>query len=295
MRHEGLLMAILILTSVAVPAAAQGLDAGGVEESLNPLVSLVEGVTRVGWTITKMMVGMDDASIAYFTHQLGFRKDEVTMNVTDSADGDEEECPIGSFTTNANNELVCTSLAGAQVVVGTGQGSPIVLTNVQDYNDDGETDLIDGFRHLIRNGYGELNVANGAKGQVMLFALIIPLGIMAFLLFDFFSSTGMLRQTTSQVISLGIALIAARSGVYTALLTMISDIFGAGGFFLSMLSIYLILAVIMWFYGGILRSKAIAESEEEVADAVVGAFAADIRRGIAMKDAAKSRTDKKGK
>ena len=91
---------------------------------------------------------------------------------------------------------------------------------------------------------------------------------------------------TAQVLSIGIALIAARSGVYTALLSMISDIFGAGGFFMSMLSIYLILAVLMWFYGGVLRGKKIAESEKKVADAVTQGFAADLTRGLMSKQAA---------
>lgn len=293
MRYTGLLLAILIMTSVAAPAAAQGLDAGGVEDSLSPLVALIEGVTRIGWTLTQLFVGMDDASIAYFTYELGFREDEVTMNVNDTYTNDPQTCLIGSFRINDDDDLVCKSTDGDDVAVGKSDNVNVTLSDVEDYNEDGVKDLPEAFRYLDRNNYGDLKVSDGAKGQVMLFALIIPLGIMGFLLEDFFASTGMLRGVTVHVVSFGIALIAARSGVYTALLTMISSIFGAGGFFLSMLSIYLILAIIMWFYGGVLRSKAIAESQDVVAEAVVSGFAADMQRGLLARDVAEQRANKK--
>ncbi|MBR9680634.1 MAG: hypothetical protein GOU98_02300 [Candidatus Altiarchaeota archaeon] len=303
MRYTGLLLAGLLVFSLVAPVAAQGLDADQVANSLSPLKALVEGVTRIGWDLTQLFVGMDDASIAVFSYELGFRKGQVYVNVT-AADavaglGTYQDCIVSSFILDETSDsLECKKVSdSSRLYVTLGETTTAVTgTLIGDYNQDGnEKQLDDAFGYIVDSGFGSVVVENSAKGQIMLFALIIPLGMLFFLLNDFFISTGLLRKATAGVLSLGVALISARSGVYTALLGMISDIFGAGGFFLSMLSIYLILAVLMWFYGGVLKSKAIAEKDEEVADAVVDAFTADLRRGVTMKETAKAlaKNDKK--
>lgn len=300
MKYTGVLLASLLVFSMAIAsAAAQGLDAEQVAGSLSPLKALIEGVTRLSWDMTKLFVGMDESSIAYFAYELGFRGDEVYLNDI-STDAGTRDCSVGSIRNNETTGKItasCTPNADT-TEVSDPAFTTVTLSTTLDQVDDADGDNVEGttadiFHYYTRNLDKRVMVSNGAKGQIMLFALIIPLGMLFFLLNDFFISTGLLRTATAGVLSLGVSLLAARSGVYTALLGMVSDIFGAGGFFLSMLSIYLTLAVLMWFYGGILKSKAIAEKDQEVADAVVDAFTADIRRGTAMKEAAKSLTKNK--
>ncbi|MBR9689502.1 MAG: hypothetical protein GOV01_01220 [Candidatus Altiarchaeota archaeon] len=299
MRYTGLLLALLIMTSVvAVPAAAQGLTADRIEGSLNPLVALIEGVTRIGWTTTQLFIGMDEASIAFFAYQLGFRGEEVyveklSVTVDNGITYNDRDCSVGSFAEEIVDGVItgkitatCTDDATEKDAVWFESNTTLDSTIIGDSNDDGSENMADIFDYISNTKQLDITVSNGAKGQIMLFALLIPLGMLWFLLTDFFASTGMLRMRTAQVLSIGIALIAARSGVYTALLSLISDIFGAGGFFMSMLSIYLILAVLLWFYGGVLRGKKIAESEKKVADAVTQGFAADLTRGLMSKQAA---------
>jgi|GEM_PF-3314507 len=313
MRYEGLLLAVLMVSAMVAPAAAQGLTGERIEKSLNPLVALIQGVTRIGWTLTKLFVGMDEASMAYFAYELGFRRDEVYVDDLDvytdltMTSTTTKDCSVGSFaeydiggpydgviharcTDNANEEEV-----DPKDMVWTDYNTTLNMNNINDANEDGRKDLADVFHYISYGLSKNVEVSNSAKGQIMLFALLIPLGMLTFMLYDFFLSTGILHRGTSTIISLGIALIAARSGVYTALLRMISDIFGAGGFFLSMLSIYLILAILFWFYGGILRSKAIAEKEEMVANAVVAGFAADLSRGLLQKQTAKKMAEEEKK
>ena len=291
MKYEGLLLALLVIASTTIPATAQGLD---FETALDPIVGLIKGTINIGWTLTGMLVGMDETSIAFFTHQLGFRDDEVNLTAL-TAEDTYTNCSISSYEFDDNDVLTCTNAAdNTKVTVKALDGTTdLTLSEVGDFNDDGSESLDDVFGYMIRTENSEVHVSDGAKGQVMLFALILPLGMMWFLIMDFLTSTGILRRATSMIVSLGISLIAARSGVYTGLLSMISSIFGAGGFFLSMLSIYLILAIMLWFYGGIRRSKAIAEQEDIVADAVVTGFASDLTRGMMQKDIAKARAEKK--
>ena len=306
MKYKALVFATLLIATFLMPVMAQGLDAAGVQSSLSPLTALIEGVMRVGWDLTQMFIGKDDASIAYFTYQLGFRKDEVVMVVEGTTDESAHvsiNCSMGSFkkkmttqqTTTQYESIACTATSnGIENFVFAGT-APLKVSNIEDYDENNEIDLIDVFEYIINNEYGDLIVTNGAKGQVMLFALLLPLGMLWFILQDFLASTGILRGVTVKLVSLGIALLAARSGVYTGLLSMISSIFGTGGFFMSMLSIYLIIAIILWFYGGVLKSKAIAEETETVANAVTSAFAEDLKRGLMMSDAAKTRADAKTK
>jgi hypothetical protein len=296
MRYTGLLLAFLVMFSAAAPAAAQGLTGERIEESLNPLVALIEGITRIGWTLTRMFVGMDEASMAYFAYELGFRGDEVYVHGINTTTASEQDCSVGSFDIDTGTGQVtaeCVADATAENPGWTTMTMTFTAADIDDADGDGNAETFSDLFRYISDQQHPIEVSNSAKGQVMLFAIIIPLGILFFLLYDFFSSTGMLRSVTSAVVSLGIALIAARSGVYTALLGMISDLFGAGGFFLSMLSIYLILAILLWFYGGIRRSKKIAESEDEVADAVVKGFASDLGRGLMQKETAKELAKKK--
>lgn len=295
MRYGGLLLALLVMFAAVAPVAAQGLTGERIESSLNPLVALIEGIMRIGWTLTRMFVGMDEASMAFFAYELGFRGNEVYVD--DIFSTGDRDCSIGSFEIDLDNNQVTASCREDAMDDDEPWAQDVVLmqmTNVEDADGDGTANTTaDVFHYISYDLQKDMTVSNSAKGQVMLFAVIIPLGMLTFLLFDFFSSTGMLRRATSIMVSLGIALIAARSGVYVSLLRMISDLFGAGGFFLSMLSIYLILAILLWFYGGIRRAKKIAESEKEVADAVVKGFAADMERGLLATDVAKQRA--KGK
>ncbi len=308
MKYKAIVFATFLIAAFLAPVMAQGLDAAGVQSSLSPLTALIEGIMRVGWDLTQMFIGKDDASIAYFTHQLGFRKDEVTMNVTaityEEQTPSDYICAIGSFTTVELDEtpsdlsddlfvtsIQCTDITSKNKVFVYGSNSVILFSDITDSDKNNKIDLIDVFEYMINNEYGELTVTNNAKGQVMLFALLLPLGMLWFILQDFLMSTGLLRGITVKLVSLGIALLAARSGAYTGLLSMISSLFGSGGFFMSMLSIYLLIAIIMWFYGGVLRSKAIAEKSEDVAEAVVAGFTADLRRGMISKDAAKGWAD----
>jgi len=293
MKYTELLLAgLLVFSFAATPIAAQGLSADQVAGSLSPLKALVEGVTRLGWDMTQLFVGMDEASIAEFAYQLGFRGNEVYLDNVEISDNTKKDCSVGSFSDNGNElNASCTDDASSAVKdpLFETKTLAIKLTDINDANEDGTANTTaDIFYYYTRNQGVKVGVSNGAKGQIMLFALLIPLGMLFFLLNDFFISTGLLRKATAGVLSLGVSLLAARSGVYTALLGMISDIFGTGGFFLSMLSIYLILAVLMWFYGGVIKSKAIAEKDKEVADAVVDAFTADLRRGVTMKETAKA-------
>ena len=311
MKYKAIVFATLLTAMFLTPAMAQGLDALGVQSSLNPLKALLEGVMRIGWDLSQLFIGKDDASIAYFTHQLGFRKDEVTMNVTGVANksttSSSNVCAIGSFitakyndNTNPNFEAIqCTDIGTLKnkiFVIGSGS-VPFKFSDIEDADNNNNIDLIDVFDYMINNEYGELTITNSAKGQVMLFALILPLGMLWFILQDFLATTGILRGVTVKLVSLGIALLAARSGVYTGLLSMISSLFGSGGFFMSMLSIYLLIAIILWFYGGVRKSHAIAEKTEEVANAVTSGFAYDLRRGLigqqAAKDLAKAETKDK--
>ena len=312
MKYKAIVFATLLIATFLAPVMAQGLDAAGVQSSLNPLQALIEGVMRVGWDLTQMFIGKDDASIAFFTHQLGFRKDEVVMNITGSssaevATGSTESiaCAIGSFIdsetgvtasiTTSYMSLNCTNIDGLEKYYVLAGSTPLNFADIPDSDKNNKIDLIDVFEYMINNEYGELTVTNNAKGQVMLFALIIPLGILWFILQDFLMSTGILRGITVKLVSLGIALLAARSGVYTGLLSMISSLFGSGGFFMSMLSIYFLIAIILWFYGGVLRSKKIAEKADVVAEAVTSGFAADLKRGLMSQQAAKqlAEADKK--
>jgi hypothetical protein len=178
------------------------------------------------------------------------------------------------------------------VAVGGNDNQAITKTVVTDLNEDGEVDVVDAFQYLVRNEYGELNISKAVQGQVILFSLVIPMGMFIFLLSDFFFSTGILRTKTVWAVSAGISLLAARSGVYTGLLSLVSSVFGSGGFFLSMFSIYLVMAVLLWFYGGVLKSKKMAESTKEVSDAVLHGFQYDLMRGIAGEEMAKELTRK---
>lgn len=292
MKYIGLLLALLVIVSATIPAAAQGLD---FEKPLSPILGLIKGVINIGWTLTGLVIGMDETNIAFFTHQLGFRDDEVNLTALTEANT-YVNCSISSYEIDEDSDVVkCTNAASntGVTVKALGGDDELTLTEVGDFNDDGSESLDDVFGYMIRTTNSRVYVSDGAKGQVMLFALLLPLGMMWFLIMDFLTSTGILRRATSMIVSLSISLIAARSGVYTGLLSMISSIFGAGGFFLSMLSIYLILAILLWFYGGIRRSKAIAEQEDIVADAVVTGFASDLTRGMMQKDLAKARAEKK--
>ena len=297
MKRTGLLAALMV--ALAIPAAAQGITASGFENTLSPITELIKGTVNIGWGLTQLLVGMDETSVAYFTYQLGFRGNDVAIqNILETSD-DKANCSIGSFAVDGTT-VTCSEIDDEGEVVGTitlassGTTALDLEDDVADYNGDGNAAQLDDlFEFLIDSQGASVAVNDSAKGQVMLFALILPLGMMWFILMDFLYSTGILRRATSMVVALGIALIAARSGVYTGLLSMISSIFGAGGFFLSMLSIYLILAVLLWFYGGIRRSKKIAESEDIVASAVVSGFARDLERGMMQKQAAKELAKKK--
>ncbi len=283
---------VAALTVLFLLAASSVAFAQGVEEStykaFGPLEGLIKALVRMGWDLTELIIGKDDAEIAYFTTQLGFR--DVTFENTPT-DGGEQDCLVSSFRI-IDDRVVCRNTEGELYNVTDGTNK-LNVSNINDYDDSGNVDLADVFRYMTKNDFGTLNVPDSAKGQVMLFALLIPMGILTYLLIDFFASSGLLRYQTSAVVSLGIALLAVRSGVYPGLLSMISQIFGAGGFFLSMLSVYLIIAILLWFYGGIRKAKAIAEAEDKVRDAVVEGFSYDLLRGLVGKEAAGQLAGKK--
>ncbi|HDR53665.1 MAG TPA: hypothetical protein ENN60_03285 [archaeon] len=221
-------------------------------------------------------------------------------------------CSAGSFrfvdldgTTSTPDVLTATckvnegdeDFAGSFILLDD-EGQPLTRTSLLAYdpNDDGEVGMDDAFKYFTEVMDKKIVVADGAKGQIMFFALAIPITILAMILIDFFASTGMLRMNTARILGIGIALITARAGVFNALLNIISSIFGAQGFFLSMLGIYLIFAVLLWFYGGIRKSWYSADkASEEVAKAVVEGFSYDLKRGLMGQEAVKAKMEDQNK
>jgi len=362
------------VVGVALLLLIAGAYAQNIEEqtyqAFGPFQALIKALVRVGWDLTKLFVGMDDAQIAYFTNQLGIREVSLeningyivqgvkvayydsstsqcasstttckftsfrvnsagniecednngnvveicdqtgsdgsrvsasSINIkstdspfiivgalvgngyatlTQSTSAQKITCPISSvYADESLDYIVCKATDGNLYAIGDSAG-PFTLSSIGDVNADNTIDEIDTFTYIANNYPESLHVPDNAKAQVMLFAILIPLAILTYILIDFFASTGLLRYKTSVIVSIGIALIAMRSGVYTGLLQMIGQLFGPGGFFLSMLSIYLLIAILLWFYGGVRKAKAIAEASEMVSSAVVEGFAYDLKRGL---------------
>ena len=298
-KYANLLLGFLLLTSVlqigAFAQISEDSTGDAFEKGMNPVIGILKGFTNVMWKLMQFFVGKDDVSIAYFSYNLGFRDDEVYIHDmeyyqdygTSEQEAKKGNCSVGGLdirsdplTTRCGDERNATLRDGSQ---------PLTKALVGDYNEDDTSGQVDDvFRYINKEMGKDIEVADGAKGQIMIFAIGIPAVILFFVVADFFMSTGMLRSLTSNLISAGITLIALRSGVFTGLLNMISNIFGARGFFMSLLGIYLIFAVLIWFYGGIRKSWALASDKnvEKVADAVVDGFTLDLRRGLKVKEAA---------
>ncbi len=167
---------------------------------------------------------------------------------------------------------------------------------VYDVDEDGKFTKYDAFDYLLRSPDGDLLpeklvIDENSKGQVLLFAFLIPFAMLFFLFYDFLISTGLLRHITAMAMALGITLIAARTGVYVNLLLMVNNVFN--NFFVSMFSIYLMIAIVLWLYGGIRRSWAIAKAEEDVKEAVISGFQYDLLRGMISKEVAEKWANRK--
>ena len=270
------LLAVVLLAAVAaVPATAQ--ETNQVEQSFGPLVSLTKGLINIGWEVLLITIGMDDAQVAFFTNQLGFRKNVVLgLNAGN--------CTIGSLRVTEDNVTCQLESGGERISLlfpdAVIAGKTLTMSDFTDENGDGAVDTQEALKYLIQELNVDLVVRDSAKAQVMLFAFLIPFAMLLFLLIDFFLSTAMVRKGTATVLSGGIALIAARTGVYTGLLMTIGNAFGPHGFFLSLFSIYLLIAIALWFVGGIRKSHAIAEAQDEVARAAVQGFAYDLQKGL---------------
>ncbi|MBR9681840.1 MAG: hypothetical protein GOV00_03510 [Candidatus Altiarchaeota archaeon] len=303
MKISSLFLSFMIMAAM-LPAFAQ-IDADSTgdafEKGMSPILGLIKGATNVGWKMMQFFVGKDDVSIAYFSYNLGFRDDEVYIEAVRYQDPDNAtefnlrgNCSVGSLDLNAGDDFIainCYNTADDLVrAVNLTDGSVLLsLSEIGDYNEDGTPGQIDDvFKYISRDLGKEIIVADGAKGQIMLFAIMIPSLILFFIVFDFFMSTGMLRTLTANIISGGITLLALRSGAFIGLLNMISSVFGANGFFLSLFGIYLLFAILIWFYGGIKKSWMMTSDEAtgKVVDAVVTGFTADMKRGRAAQDEA---------
>jgi len=297
-KTAGIVLSLMFLVAM-LPAFAQISEkstGAAFEKGMNPVIGILKGATNVVWKLMQFFIGKDDVSIAYFSYNLGFRDNEVYIedmtyqNPTDLTVMDlKGNCSVGSLTIDKTDRHImanCGDVRDANLTDGTAQ---LISTEIGDYNEDGTPGQIDDiFRYIHKHLGRDIVVDDGAKGQIILFAILIPSLILFFIVADFFMSTGMLRTITAYLISGGITLIALRSGVFTGLLNMISSIFGANGFFLSLLGIYLLFAILIWFYGGIRKSWMLSSEDaaKQVSDAVVEGFTYDLRRGLMGKKVA---------
>ncbi|MBR9680113.1 MAG: hypothetical protein GOU99_03635 [Candidatus Altiarchaeota archaeon] len=295
MKYIPVAMAIVLLMTGVVAQA----DASQIEESFNPLVNLLKGVTRVGWNLMEFFTGFDPVNEAFFAHQLGFQEDvlfqgEINTNV--------QNCRIGSIKIDNTAETVTCYEQGttatvtilndatADPITMEGKTFPQVLADA-DADENGLLEVEEFFDYAINIAGWEVNVTDDAQGQILLFAFLVPFIMLMYIFWDFFSMTGMFRRNTSLILAVGTTLIAARSGVYVGLLQMIGNVFN--NFFISMLSIYLMIAVLFWFINGIVRGAVMTQKQEEVVDAVVQGFTSDMLRGIKVKQAAEELSKKK--